>query len=109
MPYPINPVMAALQQNQQGFHQTTPQIPQTNVAANPMQNAVAQVKQMMDAYHAAQNPQAFIQQSLQSNPAYQNAVNRIKQFQDPKAAFYARAKELGIDPDEFVKQIQGGM
>lgn len=74
-----------------------------------MQNAVAQMQQLMNAYKAAQNPQAFIQQSLQSNPAYQNAVNRIKQFQDPKAAFYARAKELGINPEEFLSNFKGGM
>lgn len=96
--------MAAL-----GTPQQTPIGTTSPNAANQMQAAVAQVQQMMQAYKAAQNPQAFIQQSLQSNPAYQKAVNRIKQFQDPKSAFYARAKELGVDPEQFLSNFKGGM
>jgi hypothetical protein len=74
-----------------------------------MQNAVAQVQQMMEEYHKFQNPQMYIQQKLQQNPAFQQAITRINQFKDPRAAFYARAKELGVDPEQFLSNFKGGM
>ena len=102
-----NPIMMALQQNQPQQPTNTPIIP-TN-GANQMQEAVMRAQQMMNAYQMAQNPTGYIQQNLQNNPAFQRAVQRINQFKDPHQAFMTRCQELGVDPNEFLRQYKGGM
>ena len=48
------------------------------------------------------NPQMMIQQI----PQYQSVMNYVNaNGGDAKAAFYAKAKEMGIDPDEIIKQL----
>ena len=62
---------------------------------------------MMQMFKAANNPQAFIQQMMANNPQATNAMNLIQQYGgDAKAAFYALAKQKGIDPEEFLKSLQ---
>ena len=48
------------------------------------------------------------QQSLASNPAYQNAVSYVNQHGgDPKTAFYNLCQERGVNPNEILKLIGG--
>lgn len=61
----------------------------------------------MQMFQAASNPQAFIQQMMANNPKATDALNLIQQHGgDAKAAFYALAKQKGIDPEEFLKSLQ---
>ena len=103
----LNPIMQALQNNPQQAQQSTITAP--NVTVNPMQQAVMQAQQMMQDYQKMTNPAAYIQQRLQNDPAFQRAVQRINQFKDPRQAFMTRCQELGVDPNEFLKQYKGGM
>lgn len=60
--------------------------------------------------HAAQNPQAAVSQMAQSNPQMQYVMQYIQQNGgDAKAAFYALAKQKGVDPDAILQQAQGMM
>lgn len=67
---------------------------------NPQVN---QLKQIVGTIKNAGNPQAMMNQIIQSNPNYQNAMNYINQNGgDAKAAFYRMAQEKGVDPDDIL-------
>ena len=63
---------------------------------------------MAKMFKAASNPQAFIQQMMANNPNQAAQIMSLLQQNgnDPKAAFYSLAKQKGIDPDEFLRQLQ---
>ena len=62
---------------------------------------------MLQMFRASTNPQAFIQQMMANNPQAANALNLIQvHVGDARAAFYALAKQKGIDPEEFIKSLQ---
>lgn len=54
---------------------------------------------------AIQNAQAMMQQFKMAG----NPMQRVKMATNPKQAFYDRARELGVDPDQFIQQLKGGM
>ena len=77
-----------------------------------MQNSRAMqgISQIAGMVHAAQNPQAAVSQMSQSNPQMQYVMQYIQQNGgDAKAAFYALAKQKGVDPDAILQQAQGMM
>jgi len=59
---------------------------------------------------AAQNPQAAVSQMTQNNPQMQQVMQYVQQNGgDPKAAFFALAKQKGIDPNVIIQQVKGMM
>lgn len=70
----------------------------------PMMQNVKQLKNLMQA---AKNPQALLSQMMQNNPQYSQIINYINQNGgNPEKAFYKMAKEKGIDPDSFLKELK---
>ena len=68
---------------------------------------IAPLKQMMNTIKSAQNPNLALQQMASNNPQIKQVMDYVsKSGGDPKAAFYALAKEKGVDPDEILKQLQ---
>ena len=60
----------------------------------------------MNIIRNSNNPQAMFQSMLTSNPNMKNVMALIsKSGGDPKAAFYALAKEKGIDPNKFLSML----
>ena len=60
----------------------------------------------MQMYRTATNPQAFVQSMMANNPKALEVMNAINaNGGDPKAAFYATAKQMGIDPEQFLKSL----
>ena len=56
------------------------------------------------------NPQATIGQMAQNNPQMQQVMQYVQQNGgDAKAAFYALAKQRGVDPDVIIQQAQNMM
>lgn len=56
---------------------------------------------------SARNPQAMLSQMMQNNPQYQNVMNYVNaNGGDPQKAFYAMAKEKGINPEEILSQLK---
>lgn len=53
---------------------------------------------------AIKNPQAMVQQALQSNPQIQSLIQQ--NGGDPQKAFYAMANQLGVDGDEIIKMLK---
>lgn len=58
---------------------------------------------MIRQIKAIGNPQMMIQQM----PQYQQVMDYVNQNGgDAKSAFYKMAKEMGVDPDEFLKAMR---
>ena len=53
------------------------------------------------------NPQAMLNQLMQSNPQMQQVMELVNQSGgDPKAAFYKKAEEMGVNPDEILSMLK---
>lgn len=105
----VNPILAALSQQQQTPNQSMSSKPQVTIpqgnTVDRTQQAIQNAQAMMQQFKMAGNPM----QMLAQNPNYQRAMQRIQAATNPRQAFYNRARELGVDPEEFIRQIQGGM
>lgn len=87
----INPIMAMLGRAQ----------------SNPAMQGISQMAGMVQA---AQNPQAALSQMAQNNPQIQQVMQYVQQNGgDARTAFYALAKQKGVDPDAIIQQVQGMM
>ena len=59
--------------------------------------------QMVQSLKAIGNPQMMLQQM----PQYKQVMDYVNQNGgDAKSAFYAKAKEMGVDPDEILKVLR---
>ena len=62
---------------------------------------------MMNMFKMASNPQQYLMSMINQNPQVKEAVNFINQSgKSPKDAFYALAKQRGVDPNEILRQLQ---
>ena len=53
------------------------------------------------------NPQAMLSQMMQNNPNFQKVQELGKQYNgDYEKAFRETAKQMGIDPDEFINNMK---
>lgn len=80
-------------------------IPQILQQLNAGQAApgLTQIKNLMNMARAMQSPQAAIQQI----PQLKQAMDFVQQTGgDPKKAFYALAKQRGIDPESILSQLR---
>ena len=66
-----------------------------------------QIRQMVQAFKCAGNPQAMLNQMLQTNPQMKQAMDFVKASGgDPKAAFYRLAEQKGINPQAILEQLK---
>lgn len=68
--------------------------------------AIQQIKQMMGAFKAVQNPQAALMQMAQQNPQVA-AVMQMCRGKSPQDVFNQQCKAHGLDPDQAMQQIKG--
>jgi len=67
---------------------------------------IQQLKQIKQTVETAQNPQLAFNQMLMSNPQLAGAFNLIRAMGgDSKTAFYNYARQMGIDPDNFINML----
>ena len=72
--------------------------------------AVSQLGQIIGALKTVQDPQSQLQSMAQSNPTIQSAMQYVNQNGgDPKAAFYALARQRGADPEVILEQARNLM
>ena len=64
---------------------------------------LTQIKQATQMLKSAGNPQAMLNQMLARNP---QAAQIVRQYGNPKDAFYALAKQKGIDPEEILSVLR---
>ena len=80
---------------------------QLNQINQPLPNNLSQIKNMMNMFKNASNPQALLQSMVQQNPQMREVMNIIQQNGgDPKTAFYNLAKQKGINPDEIINMLK---
>lgn len=48
-----------------------------------------------------------LQQMMGSNPKFAQINNLFRQGQTPEGVFRNMAKQRGIDPDQFIRELQG--
>lgn len=79
---------------------------QTMKAFQAANQQMAQIKNMMNIVKNAGNPQTMISQLAMSNPQVKEAMDYIeKSGGDGQKAFYALAKEKGVNPEDILKQL----
>lgn len=67
--------------------------------------AIQQVKQMMNMFRAASNPQQILMQAAQQNPAI-GTVMQMCNGKNPKDVFYEQCKKMGVNPDDIINQLR---
>ena len=68
---------------------------------------LGQIRSMINMVRSAGDPQAMINQLMQTNPQMRNVMSYINQSGgDPKRAFYRKAQERGVDTDEILKMMR---
>lgn len=67
---------------------------------------MAGMEAVLATIKAAQDPISALNQMAQSNEQLQPAVAFISQNGNAKAAFYAMAKQKGVNPEQFIAQLQ---
>ena len=70
-----------------------------------------QIKNIADQLRSMQTPQgALNQMMLNNNPQLQNALKYIRENGgNPQAAFMNYARQMGIDPQQFLEQIKSSL
>ena len=68
---------------------------------------IGQIRQMMQMVRSAGNPQAMLNQMMQSNPQMKQAMDLVNQHGgDPKKAFYSLCEQRGVDPNQILNMIK---
>ena len=72
-----------------------------------MTNNMQQIRQMINVFKNANNPQQLLQNMMNSNPQLRTVMNYVNQNGgNPKDAFYKMAQEKGVDPEEIIKMLK---
>ena len=68
---------------------------------------MAPIKNMVNMARAAGNPQMMIQQMIQNNPNYSQALKLVQDNGgDAQKAFYSLANQMGVDPNEILNALK---
>lgn len=69
------------------------------------QQAIQQVKRMMNMFRAASNPQQMLMQAAQQNPTI-GTVMQMCNGKNPKDVFYEQCQKMGVNPDDIINQLR---
>ena len=62
---------------------------------------------MIGMLNSSKNPEAMLQYLMTSNPRFKEVMNLVRSNGgSPKDAFYALAKQRGINPDEIIALLK---
>lgn len=62
---------------------------------------------MVNLIKSSKNPQAMIQSMMTQNPQMKQVMDLVNQNGgNPKDAFYALAKEKGVNPDDILNMLK---
>ena len=72
---------------------------------NPLsQRLPNNIKNMINTFKTIQNPQAKVHEMLSSNPQLKSMIDASNG--NPEQAFRSLAKQMNIDPDEFIRMLK---
>lgn len=80
-------------------------------ALNPTPNptGMASIQNAYRMLMSSPNPMALLQNMAQQNPSLQPVVQILKQGGNPQQVFINLCQQRGIDPNQFIKQIQDSL
>ena len=82
---------------------------QTSQALQALMPQIRMARQSLQALNAMQNPQQALQQMIQSNPQYGEALKVLNNYNgDINGAINALCAQRGIDPNAFMQALNGG-
>ena len=61
---------------------------------------------LANMYKSASNPQALLTSLAGSNPAVSKVLGWLKTASNPREAFYAKAKEMGVNPNTILNLLK---
>lgn len=65
------------------------------------------IKEMVNLIKSSKNPQAMMQSMINQNPQMKQVMQMVnKNGGNPKDAFYALAKEKGVNPDDILNMLK---
>lgn len=65
------------------------------------------IKEMVNLIKSSKNPQAMMQSMINQNPQMKQVMEMVNQNGgNPKDAFYALAKEKGVNPDDILNMLK---
>lgn len=71
--------------------------------ASPVMGQLGKIKKMMNLAQAMQNPK----EAIEKIPELKQAKELVDQLGgDPEKAFYALAKQKGVDPESILRQLR---
>lgn len=77
--------------------------------AQPMQqnnvSNLGPIKNIMQMYKTAQNPQMLLQSLAQQNPQFAQVLNLVN-GKNPQEVFYQMCKARGVNPDDILNQLK---
>lgn len=60
----------------------------------------------MNLVRNSQDPNAMLNTLASQNPQLKSVMSMMNGCKSPKDLFYARAKEMGVDPEEILSQLR---
>lgn len=70
-------------------------------------NNINQIKQMMNLFKGANNPQQLLMNLAKQNPQIQNVMNLVQNSgKSPKDLFYQMAQQKGVNPDDILNALK---
>lgn len=76
--------------------------------AQPQQGMnMAQLRNLYQSISNSANPMQALQQMMGSNPRFAQINNMMKKGMSPEGIFREMAANRGIDPNDFIRQLQG--
>lgn len=88
--------------------QPYPQTPQ-HQQQQQLNDSIEAVRGMMQQVKYSQNPQAMLAQLLQNNPNTAAIAGMLKNNGNLEQVARQMAQERGIDINQLIRQLQGGM
>lgn len=68
---------------------------------------MANVRNVYKSIFNSKNPMQAMQNMMASNPRMAQVNNLLRQGRNPESIFREMARQRGIDPDEFIREMQG--
>lgn len=87
----------------------SPEMPMTGMRQPQPSGGITmpQLQNMYQSIFKSGNPMQAIQRMAASNPRFAQISNLMKQGRNPESIFREMAAQRGIDPDDFIRQLQG--
>ena len=75
--------------------------------SHSLPNNLGQIKQMMNLFRNANNPQQLLTNMAKQNPQIQNIMNIVQNTgKSPKDLFYQMAQQKGVNPDDILNALK---